>query len=161
VVLTDSVPANTTYVANSTALNGLPVAQPDGGVSPLASGIDISSSDLTPPLPDAGAGTVSPGATAVLQFELRVNDGTPAGTLIVNQAVVGSAELPGVLTDGDGNPATGPEPTVVVVGAGQQLAITKQVSVVGGGPALPGLRARVRRERRQHRGGAGARSRDP
>ena len=138
VVLTDSVPANTTYVANSTALNGLPVGQPDGGVSPLASGIDISSSDLTPPLPDAGAGTLSPGATAVLQFELRVNDGTPAGTLIVNQAVVGSAELPGVLTDGDGNPATGPEPTVVVVGAGQQLAITKQVSVVGGGPALPG-----------------------
>ncbi len=51
IVLTDSVPANTTYVANSTLLNGLPVGQPDGGVSPLASGIDISSSDLTPPLP--------------------------------------------------------------------------------------------------------------
>ena len=31
VVLTDSVPANTTYVANSTQLNGLPVGQPDGG----------------------------------------------------------------------------------------------------------------------------------
>ena len=55
VVLTDSVPANTTYVANSTLLNGLPVGQPDGGVSPLASGIDISSSDLTPPLPGPGA----------------------------------------------------------------------------------------------------------
>src|SRR2546425_3474655 len=33
VVLTDSVPANTTYVANSTLLNGLPVGQPDGGAS--------------------------------------------------------------------------------------------------------------------------------
>src|SRR5262249_7293823 len=55
VVLTDAVPANTTYVANTTQLNGLPVGQPDGGVSPLASGIDISSSDLTPPLPGPGA----------------------------------------------------------------------------------------------------------
>ncbi|HXH27802.1 MAG TPA: hypothetical protein VNL37_02085, partial [Candidatus Polarisedimenticolia bacterium] len=33
---------------------------------------------------------------------------------------------------------TGPEPTVVVVGAGQQLSITKQVTVVGGGAAVPG-----------------------
>ena len=138
VVLRDSVPANTTYVANSTRLNGLPVGQPDGGVSPLASGINISSSDRTPPLPGPGAGTVSPGATAVLQFDLRVNDGVAAGTLISNQAVVESAELPDLLTDGDGNPATGPEPTVVVVGAGQQLSITKQVAVVGGGAALPG-----------------------
>jgi uncharacterized repeat protein (TIGR01451 family) len=138
VVLTDSVPANTTYVANSTLLNALPVGQPDGGVPPLDSGIDISSPNLTPPLPGPGAGTISPGATAVLQFDLRVNAGTPAGTIISNQAVVDSVELPDLLTDGDGNPATGPEPTVVVVGAGQQLSITKQVLVVGGGAALPG-----------------------
>jgi len=138
VVLTDTVPANTTYVANSTRLNGLPVGQPDGGVPPLASGIDISSSDLTPPLPGPGAGTISPGAAGVLQFDLLVNLGTPAGTIISNQAVVDSVELPDLLTDGDGNPATGPEPTVVVVGDVQQLSITKQVTVVGGGPALPG-----------------------
>jgi uncharacterized repeat protein (TIGR01451 family) len=137
-VLTDAVPANTTYVANSTRLENLPVGQPDGGVSPLASGIDISSSNLTPPLPGPGAGTISPGASAVLQFDLRVSPGTPAGTLICNQAVVGSVELPDVLTDGDGNRATGPESTCVVVGGGQQLTITKQVSVVGGGPAIPG-----------------------
>jgi uncharacterized repeat protein (TIGR01451 family)/fimbrial isopeptide formation D2 family protein len=42
------------------------------------------------------------------------------------------------LTDGDGNPATGPEPTVVVVGNLQELRITKNVAVVGGGPALAG-----------------------
>ncbi len=138
VVLRDAVPANTTYVADSTLLNGLPVGQPDGGVSPLAAGINISSSDLTPPLPGAGAGTISAGASAVLQFDLRVNDGMPTGTLISNQAVVETVEVPNLLTDGDGNPATGPEPTVVVVGAGQQLSITKQVAVVGGGPALPG-----------------------
>jgi uncharacterized repeat protein (TIGR01451 family) len=138
VVLTDGVPANTTYVTDSTFLNGLPVGQPDGGVSPLASGIDISSSDLTPPLPGPGAGTISPGASAVLQFNLRVNLGTPAGTLIINQAVVDSVQLPNLLTDGDGNPGNGEQPTVVVVGAVQQLSITKQVTVVGGGPALAG-----------------------
>ncbi|HEX5042866.1 MAG TPA: hypothetical protein VFV75_08155 [Candidatus Polarisedimenticolaceae bacterium] len=124
VVLTDQVPANTTYVANSTYLNGAPVGQPDGGVSPLASGIAV--------------GTIASGATATLQFDLRVNLGTPGGTLISNQAVVDSVELPDLLTDGDGNPATGPEPTVVVVGAGQQLSISKQVTVVGGGAAMPG-----------------------
>ncbi|MHC4991532.1 MAG: COG1361 family protein, partial [Planctomycetota bacterium] len=138
VELTDTVPANTTYVQDSTTLNGLPVGQPDGGASPLASGIDISSSDLTPPLPGAGTGTLSPGETAVLQFDLRVDAGTPTGTLIINQAVVSSTELPDLLTDGDGDPSTGPEPTVVVVGDSQQLSITKQVTVVGGGAAIPG-----------------------
>jgi len=138
VVLSDAVPANTTYVQDSTLLNGLPVGQPDGGASPLASNIDISSSDLTPPLPGPGGGTISPGATAVLQFDLRVDAGTPTGTLISNQAVVSSSELPDLLTDGDGDPTTGPEPTVVVVGDSQQISITKQVAVVGGGAALPG-----------------------
>jgi uncharacterized repeat protein (TIGR01451 family) len=138
VVLTDAVPANTTYVADSTLLNGLPVGQPDGGASPLASGVDISSSDLTPPLPGPGGGEISPGQAAELQFDLRVDDGTPAGTLISNQAVVTSAELEDLLTDGDGDPTTGPEPTVVVVGDVQQLSITKQVAVVGGGAALAG-----------------------
>jgi uncharacterized repeat protein (TIGR01451 family)/fimbrial isopeptide formation D2 family protein len=109
-VLTDAVPANTTYVANSTLLNGTPVGQPDGGASPLAAGIDL--------------GTLTAGGSAVVQFDLRVNDGTPPGTLISNQAVVSSVELPNLLTDGDGNPATGPEPTVVVVGDVQRLSIS-------------------------------------
>jgi uncharacterized repeat protein (TIGR01451 family) len=124
VVLTDSVPANTTYVANTTLLNGSPIGQPDGGVAPLASGISI--------------GTIAPGTTATLQYDLRVNLGTPAGTQIINQAVVTSAGQPSLLTDSDGNPANGAQPTVVVVGAGQQISITAQVSVVGGGPAVPG-----------------------
>ena len=137
-MLSDRVPANTTYVANSMTLNGLPVGQPDGGVSPLVAGVNISTSDLTPPVPGAGQGTLSPGKSAVIQFDLRVNDGVPGGTLITNQATVHTQQLPNLPTDGDGNPATGPEPTVVVVGNGQQLSITKQVVVVGGGPALAG-----------------------
>ena len=98
----------------------------------------MSSADLTPPLPTIGEGTLSPRSQAVVQFDLRVNDGTATGTIIRNQAMVRTAELPTVLTDGDGNPSTGPEPTVVVVGNTQQLAITKEVAVVGGGPAAPG-----------------------
>jgi uncharacterized repeat protein (TIGR01451 family) len=137
-VLRDSVPANTTYVADSMTLNGEPVGRPDGGVSPLVAGVDVSSSDLTPPLPGPGAGTLSGGQMAVVQFDLRVNDGVPPGTVISNQAVVDTAELPDLLTDGDGNPATGPEPTVVVVGDLQTLSIVKQVAVVGGGQALAG-----------------------
>ena len=53
--------------------------------------------------------------------------------VISNQAVVHSVEVPDLLTDGDGNPANGAQPTVVVVGDSQQLSITKQVAVVGGG----------------------------
>jgi uncharacterized repeat protein (TIGR01451 family) len=137
-VLRDAVPANTTYVADSMTLNGQPVRRPDGGVSPLVAGVDVSSSNLTPPLPGAGAGTLSANSSAIVQFDLRVNDGVPPGTVIVNQAMVDTAELPDLLTDGDGNPATGPEPTVVVVGNLQELRITKNVSVVGNGPALAG-----------------------
>ncbi|HJR69997.1 MAG TPA: THxN family PEP-CTERM protein, partial [Gammaproteobacteria bacterium] len=137
-VLRDSVPANTTYVADTMTLDGLPVGQPDGGVSPLIAGVYVSSSDRTPPSPSAGQGILSPGQSAVVTFDLRVNDGTPPGTVIANQAVVDTAELPDLLTDGDGNPATGPEPTVVVVGNLQELRITKNVAVVGGGPALAG-----------------------
>jgi len=137
-MLRDAVPANTTYVADSMTLNGQPVGRPDGGVSPLIAGIDLSSSDLTPPLPGPGAGTLSGGQVAVVQFDLRVNDGTPPRTVISNQALVDTDELPDLLTDGDGNPATGPEPTIVVVGDLQELQITKAAAVVGGGAALAG-----------------------
>jgi large repetitive protein len=136
VTLADMVPMYTTYVADSTTLNGLAVA--DAGGVPLENGVPISSADLTPPLPATGLGTLSPGQAATLQFDLIVDAGTAPGTLIINQATVTSVEQAPVLTDGDGNPATGPEPTVVVVGNQQQLAISKQVAVVGGGFPVAG-----------------------
>ena len=138
VELTDSVPADTIYVADSTTLNGEPVGQPDGGVFPLEAGLPVSSTDLTPPLPGMNEGILNPGESAVVQFDLMVDPATPVGTLITNQAIVASLERPNLLTDGDGNPATGPEPTVVVVGDAQAMSIVKEVSVVGGGPAIAG-----------------------
>jgi uncharacterized repeat protein (TIGR01451 family) len=130
-VLRDAVPVNTTYVADTTTLNGQPVGRPDAGVSPLIAGIDVNSAG-------AGTGQLMPGQSGIVTFDLRVNDGVPPGTVISNQAVVDTLELPDLPTDGDGNPATGPEPTVVVVGNLQEVRITKNVSVVGGGPAIAG-----------------------
>jgi uncharacterized repeat protein (TIGR01451 family) len=136
--LADLVPNDVTYVPDSTMLNGEPVGVPDGGAFPLSNRIDVSSADLTPPLPGGSEGVLTPGESAVVQFDMQVNAGVPTGTLITNQALVYTAELPNLLTDGDGNAATGPEPTVVVVGDAQQLSIAKDLAVVGGGPAVAG-----------------------
>jgi uncharacterized repeat protein (TIGR01451 family) len=136
--LADVVPENVTYITNSTTLNGEPVGQPDNGAFPLIDGIDVSSADLTPPLPGSAEGVLSPGESAIVQFDMQVDAGVPAGTLITNQAVVYSSELQNLLTDGDGDPSTGPEPTVVVVGDAQLLTIAKDVAVVDGGPAIAG-----------------------
>ncbi|MGD8559622.1 MAG: OmpA family protein, partial [Gammaproteobacteria bacterium] len=136
VTLTDDVPADTTYVADSVLLNGLPVGQPDSGVSPLIAGIPISSDDLTPPVP--GVGYLSPGGTATITFDVTVNAMTPSGTIISNQGFVSSNELPTEPTDADGLDDNGDQPTLIAVGNGQQLSISKSVSVVGGGAAVPG-----------------------
>ena len=138
VVLTDAVPASTTYVANSTLLNGLAVVDPAPNVSPLIAGIDISSSDLTPPLPLPGAGTLTPGQSSVVTFDVTVDAGTLAGTTISNQGFVSNNELPTEPTDFDGIDANGDQPTDVIVGQAPQITITKTVFVVGGGTALPG-----------------------
>jgi len=141
-VLTDDVPANTTYVANSTTLNTLAVPDAGVGISPLIAGIDISSSDLTPPLPTAGNGVLSPGESAVVTFDVTVGTAAvplpPAGTIISNQGFVSTNELPTEPTDADGNDANGDQSTDIVVGNVQLLSITKQVLVVGGGTAEPG-----------------------
>jgi uncharacterized repeat protein (TIGR01451 family)/fimbrial isopeptide formation D2 family protein len=138
VELFDNVPANTTYLDDTTTLNGEAVGRPDGGVFPLAARLPISSADLTPPLPGADEGVLSPGEAATVQFDLAVDANVPTGTLIVNQAIVYTSELANLLTDGDGDPSTGPEPTVVVVGDAQTLSIVKEVAVVDGGPAIAG-----------------------
>jgi uncharacterized repeat protein (TIGR01451 family)/fimbrial isopeptide formation D2 family protein len=131
VVVTDAVPTNTTYVADSLRLNGISPG-PDGGVSPLIAGLTVQSSD------NPGAGIVSAGESAVITFEAEVNAGVPVGTLITNQGSVTSSELPPEATDADGVPSNGNQPTVIVVGDVQLLSVTKQVLVVGGGTAEAG-----------------------
>ena len=146
VTFKDAVPANTTYVADSVTLNGVPVGQPDAGVSPLIAGINVSSSNLTPPLPGAGAGVISRGENAVITFDVKVNALTAVGTIISNQGFVDSYELPVEPTDADGIDNNGDQPTLIVVGNAQLLSIVKSVAVVGGGPAVAGgqLEYRIR-----------------
>jgi uncharacterized repeat protein (TIGR01451 family) len=131
VVLTDPVPANTTYVADTVTLGGAPAGRPDGGVFPLIGGIPLNS-------PSSAAGTIAPRSSAVITFDARVNAGVAAGTVISNQGTVASTELPSQLTDADGDSANGYQPTTIIVGSAQQISITKAVLVVGGGAALPG-----------------------
>ncbi|WP_299596042.1 isopeptide-forming domain-containing fimbrial protein [uncultured Microbulbifer sp.] len=133
----DLVPEYTTYVAGSTLLNGIAVAD-DGEESPLVTGIPISSEDLTPPMPVEGEGIITTAQTATIVFDVMVNAETERGTIISNQGNVYSLELPLTLTDADGNSSNGAQPTEVVVGDAQQLSITKEVAVVGGGAAESG-----------------------
>lgn len=143
VVLTDAIPADTTYFAASTTLNGVAVSDPSAGVSPLEGGMSISSSDQVLP---AGAGIMSAGQSAVVIFDVQVNSGTilsppiaPApGTIISNQGFVTGNGLPVEPSDADGIDGNGDQPTVVVVGNVELLSITKEVLVVGGGAALAG-----------------------
>lgn len=128
---TDTTPANTSYVANTVTLNGAGVGQPDGGVSPLVVGIGINS-------PGSAAGTIAAGGQAVVSFNVQVNAGVAGGTVISNQGSVASAQTPALQTDVDGNAGNGYQATTFVVGSAQQLAISKAVTVVGGGAALPG-----------------------
>jgi uncharacterized repeat protein (TIGR01451 family) len=133
VVLTDAVPTHTTYVANSLRLNGASPG-PDGGVLPLITGLTVHSAD------NPGFGIISAGTSAVIIFDARVNAGVPTGTLIRNQGSLTSNELPPDLTDADGLPGNGRQPTVIVVGDVQLLSVTKEVLVVGGGSADAGGR---------------------
>jgi uncharacterized repeat protein (TIGR01451 family)/fimbrial isopeptide formation D2 family protein len=137
VVLTDLVPANTTYVADTVTLNGAPVARPDGGASPLAAGLRVNS-------PSSSIGTVAPRSSAVVSFDVRVNAGVAPGTVITNQGSVASTELPSQLTDADGDSGNGYQPTTIIVGSAQQVSITKTVQVVGGGAAVPGSQLEYR-----------------
>ncbi len=130
--LTDLIPANTTYVAGSTTLNGIALSDNGGGEARLATGLPISSSDLTPPLPGSAEGVITAGEIATIVFDVTVDAATATGTVISNQGSVATAELPQVLTDADGNPTNGAQPTEVVVGDAQQLSISKEVTALDG-----------------------------
>jgi uncharacterized repeat protein (TIGR01451 family)/fimbrial isopeptide formation D2 family protein len=131
VVLIDTVPDNTTYVADSLTLNGVAVGS-DGGILPLIAGLTVQSDD------NPGDGIISAGGSAVVTFAVRVNDDVAVGTVISNQGSIGSTELSEVLTDSDGVSSNGYQPTVVVVGDVQMLEITKEVVVAGEGAAEAG-----------------------
>ena len=123
VTLTDAVPEGTVYLPGTTTLNGASYPDAPGGVSPLEAGIQI--------------GPIAANGSVTVTFQVQVTASTP-GTVISNQGYVSSPGLATEPTDADGNDANGDQPTVVVVGSAQQLAIVKAVADLNGGLVLAG-----------------------
>src|SRR5215471_6586943 len=81
VMLRDAVPANTTYVAGSTTLNGAKIADV-AGVSPLVTGMLINSpANATPGAMPADASS-NPANVATITFDVAVNANVAGGTVI-------------------------------------------------------------------------------
>ncbi len=80
-IVTDPIPANTQYVANSTTVNGLPVADV-GGTSPLVTGLNV--------------GTVSVGSPTTVTFKVRITSPIVDGTVVTNRARFTTAKLTGL-----------------------------------------------------------------
>jgi uncharacterized repeat protein (TIGR01451 family) len=137
VILTDAIPANTTYVANTTTLNGSTVTDPSVGISRLVGGMGVVSTGLAAPSPASMGGTLAAQGTGTVTFDVRVAN-VPPGTIISNQGTVATVQLQPLPTDSDGNSSNGYQPTVITVGSGQQISITKTYAVLGGGAPLPG-----------------------
>ncbi len=134
VFLTDSIPANTTYVANTTKLNGAVVAD-SNSASPLNSGLAVST-------PGAATGWVNAGETATVEFQVAVGANVVAGTVITNQATLngdgeGSGSAAPVLSD-DPDTETQGDATRCVVGNVPLLYAVKTVTDDNGGTLDPG-----------------------
>ncbi|WP_051690058.1 SdrD B-like domain-containing protein [Pelobacter seleniigenes] len=130
-LLTDAVPANLSYVADSLIVNGVALGS-DGGVFPLAAGLGVQSAD------NPGSGIISMAGQVTISYRMRVNAGVAEGTRITNQAILTSNEVNDLPSDADGLAANGYQETVVVVGAVQLLEISKTVALVDGISAEPG-----------------------
>lgn len=86
-LMADPLPANTTYVPNSTTLNGSPIAD-RAGAMPFVAGDVVNS-------PGRPIGQVNPGETATVQFRVRVIDPLPPSvTQVANQATVRNTQNP-------------------------------------------------------------------
>lgn len=136
VVLRDAITNNSTYSANSMLYTA-----PGGAAGALSDAADGDAGDFggtTPGAITVTIGSIPPGASALLSFDVTVNGGVAAGTQIVNQGFVSSDGQPTEPTDADGNDQNGDQPTILVVGDRPALRATKQVFDLNGGQLLPG-----------------------
>ena len=123
VELTDTLPENVTYVANSTVLNGVPLTDADDGDAGVISDGQVLVS----------VGQIAPNASAVITFNVLVD----SGEVVVNQGFVGY--VGGVEpTDDDGDPANGDAPTRTVLNGANEIVAVKTVEDANGGDTEPG-----------------------
>ena len=99
VVYTDPIPANTTYIDGSLSLNAAPAAN-TGTATQL----------------QLAVGSLQPGASATVKFQVRINAGVANGVVIRNQGSVDSDQTVPEPTDSDGNDNNGDQPTDIPVG---------------------------------------------
>ena len=116
VVLTDSVPENTTLLAASVQASQGQVV----GADPV----------------EVALGEVAGGAAATISFAVTVDDPFPFSALAVaNQATVTAAGVAPVVSDDPGTPAAG-DPTVTEVFIVPTLAVADAVAIESGGAAV-------------------------
>ena len=133
VSLRDQIPANTSYVANSTTLNGAAVADPSAGVSALESGMQINAPENTTAgfmRADASATTSN---VATITFDVVVSSSAINGTMISNQGFVNGAGIgSGSFTEApsdDPGTVTANDPTVNIVGSLPLIDAQKTVAL--------------------------------
>jgi LPXTG-site transpeptidase (sortase) family protein len=85
----DVIPTNTTYVPNSTTVNGLPVTEITPGVAPVTGNMKVYSPGYADP--DGDGGTLVVGSPATVTFQVTVTSPTGIATTITNSATTGSA----------------------------------------------------------------------
>lgn len=109
ITLTDTIPANTTYVANSLSIDGVSKTDTNGVLGLLDDEADYNSTTKVVSMRLGNAlGFMPTGAVTVGKFRVKVNTGVAAGTAITNQASTSYAGLLIVnvkTTLSDSNPA--------------------------------------------------------
>jgi large repetitive protein len=133
VVLSDPIPADTTYVPGSLAVT----AGPNAGAKSDVAGDDQADFDavsgnvrfrLGNGATATDGGSLAPGASTTVRFRVKINLGVPAGGDIANQATVGfagEATHTGFVRLSDGEPdLAGSQPTTISV-ADADVMLTK------------------------------------
>jgi len=132
-LLSDQVPANTSYVANSTRLNAVIVADPAAGISPLETSMLINAPENTTPGFLRADTNVAIDNVAIITFDVVVNPAAVTGTIISNQgflngAGAGSGVFPQQPSDDPGT-ALVDDPTIDVVGNVPVISVLKTVTI--------------------------------
>ena len=109
----DTIPAFSAFEPGSVTVDGAPV---DADAATLASGLELA--DL------------APGASTVVAFDVRVNDDTPTGAIITNQAIASEEGGSTAPTDDPATPESD-DPTSVVVGGAPDLSRTIKLAELG------------------------------
>ena len=125
VVLSDPLPANSTYVPNSLLIDGASKTDTASDDQAELSGAQTVFRLGTGATGSAG-GTLAANASTTVKFRVKVNDPIPAGTTqLSNQAIVSSTGFTNTPSDDSSTPAAG-DPTVTTLSP--RLRLVKRIT---------------------------------